>query len=233
MKTTLASLLILSLVSAFPASAEDADTALVTDLEKALTGILAVCKKSSDSDACILNKVERERSLYDGFLDDTTPGAWPEADIIGFTFYHVARAIAEEQIRCNSLEPTAKQSCFDQVPILKQHARDEARHLLIAKGTAYGEREAAQRNARDRQLQREYLEAKGKQEQQDREDRREAAALLGLGLALSGGGPFRVPMAPVYQAPAFTPAPYQYLAPRQPTNCTSNIVGSYVYTNCY
>ena len=151
---------------------------------------------------------------------------------------HVARAIAEEQIHCNSLEPTAKQSCFDQVTILKQHARDEARHLLIAKGTVYGELEAAQRNARDRQLQREYLEAKGKQEQQDREDRREAAALLGLGLALSGGGPFRVPMAPVYQppvyqAPAFTPAPYQYLAPRQPANCTSNIVGSSVYTNCY
>ena len=69
--------------------------------------------------------------------------------------------------------------------------------------------------------------------ERDREDRREAARLLGLGLALSGGGPFRVPMAPVYQAPAFTPAPYQYLAPRQPTNCTSNIVGSSVYTNCY
>ena len=47
MKTALATLLMLSLVSAFPASAEDASTAIVTDLENVLTGIFLPVKTST------------------------------------------------------------------------------------------------------------------------------------------------------------------------------------------
>ena len=54
--------------------------------------------------------------------------------------------------------------------------------------------------------------------QQDREDRREAAALNALGLALSGGGPF---------------APRPVLVPRQPAlRCTSLNMSAMTYTEC-
>lgn len=67
-------------------------------------------------------------------------------------------------------------------------------------------------------------------EQQDREDRREAARLFGLGLALSGGGPFRNFSAPL--APAYQPVPVPTYQPRQPTNCTTSFIGNQAYTNC-
>lgn len=55
--------------------------------------------------------------------------------------------------------------------------------------------------------------------QQDREDRREAAAMQALGLALSGGGPF-------------TPAPMP-VAPRPlPLRCTSLNMSTAIYTEC-
>lgn len=54
--------------------------------------------------------------------------------------------------------------------------------------------------------------------EQDRENRREAAALNALGLALSGGGPF---------------APRPVLAPRQPAlRCTSLNMSAMTYTEC-
>lgn len=67
-------------------------------------------------------------------------------------------------------------------------------------------------------------------EQQDREDRREEARLFGLGLALSGGGPFRnfsAPPAQVYQS---VPVPITPL--RRPTLCTTDVMGSSAYTTC-
>lgn len=54
--------------------------------------------------------------------------------------------------------------------------------------------------------------------QQDREDRREAAAMMGLGMALSGGSPFDRPV------PARVPRPA--------LQCTSATIGTATYLNC-
>ena len=100
---------------------------------------------------------------------------------------------------------------------------------MIAKGTAYGERKAAQRNARDRQRQREYLEAQGEQE-------REFVDRQVLGMILGGGGLVRpLPSQPMYQPPLPVPlAPVITITPpRQPLNCTSQAAGNMLYTNCY
>ena len=55
--------------------------------------------------------------------------------------------------------------------------------------------------------------------QQDREDQHEQAALMGLGMALSGGGPFT----PRPVAPAVRPLTLQ---------CTSATIGTATYLNC-
>jgi len=57
--------------------------------------------------------------------------------------------------------------------------------------------------------------------QQDREDRRNAAAMQALGLALSGGGPT------FYEPPPVLPR-YQ-----SPTRCYGTESGSALYVNCY
>lgn len=54
-------------------------------------------------------------------------------------------------------------------------------------------------------------------EERDRADRREQAALIGLGMALSGGGPFQARPAPL-RAPAL--------------RCTSLVMGASAYTEC-
>jgi hypothetical protein len=70
-----------------------------------------------------------------------------------------------------------------------------------------------------------------RQREEDREDRREAAALQALGLALSGGGPMRS-YAPVYQPPVMQPfTPYQP-SPRTRMNCLSQQYGNQTMTNC-
>lgn len=57
-------------------------------------------------------------------------------------------------------------------------------------------------------------------EQQDREDRREAARMQALGFALSGGGPnFAVPQTAVTPRPPFL-------------TCTSQTIGTQTYLNC-
>lgn len=174
---TLATLLMLCLISAHPANATDTPPAIVTELENTLNGIITSCRSSGDTDSCILTKIERKRSLYDVFLDKTVPAAWPEVDIVSFMFFHVARQVAQEQIHCNSLEASSKQSCLEQIPTLISDAREEARHLLIDKGGVYGKRQAMERNAQDRELQRQNVEAQ-----------LEMARQQALGMALFGSG---------------------------------------------
>jgi hypothetical protein len=59
--------------------------------------------------------------------------------------------------------------------------------------------------------------------QQAREDQREQAALMGLGMALSGGGPFAPrPVAPVAPVAPIRPA----------LQCTGAQIGTTTYLNC-
>ena len=133
------------LQSEIHANTSDISSGIEADLENALKAIITRCKSSDNVDTCILTKVESKRSFYEAFLDKTAPAAWPDVDIISFSFFHVTQKIAQEQIRCNALESSAKQSCLEQIPTLVSDARDEARHILIGKGTAYGNRQAAER----------------------------------------------------------------------------------------
>jgi hypothetical protein len=228
MKSILTSLLTLCLLSAIPANATDPPSGIETELENTLKGIITSCKSSDNADTCILTKIEHKRSLSEAFLDRTAPAAWPDVDIISFIFFHVTRQISQEQIHCNSLEASAKQSCLEQIPTLVSDARDEARHILIDKGTAYGNRQAAERNTHDRQRQQEDVAAQ-------REQELERARIQALGMFLGSGGFMRpVPSQPAYQPPPpiqYAPA-YQVPPPRPPVNCTSNRVGAYTYTNC-
>lgn len=171
----------LSLFSAITAYADEPPSATEIELARTLQRIIDTCKTANDPDACTLDKVEKKRLFYESFLERTAPAAWPDVDITSFVYFHVVRQIAKEQIRCNALEASTKQACLDQVPLLIADAREEARHLLIAKGESYGNRVAAERNARD-----------GRRRQEDaneqREHERELARIQAAGRALQGYG---------------------------------------------
>jgi hypothetical protein len=69
-----------------------------------------------------------------------------------------------------------------------------------------------------------------RQREEDREDRREAAALQALGLALSSGGPMRTYPAPIWQP---VPLPGNSMqVPRMRTLCSSQQMGNQTFTNC-
>jgi hypothetical protein len=211
-----------------PATADE-KSQIETELESTLQAIVTRCKTASDPDSCILEKIEKKRRLYEVFLDETAPAAWPDLDIISFIFFHIAQQIGTEQIRCNSLEASAKQLCADQLPALVTDAREDARHLLIAKGAAYGKREAAERHAQDRRRQQESANAQ-------REHEMDLARIRALGMFLGNGGFMRpVPSQPAYQPPppvSVPPLMYQP-APRPPVSCSSRMAGQTVYTDCY
>lgn len=87
--------------------------------------------------------------------------------------------------------------------------------------TLYEDR-VAQRNAADRER-REQQAQERQYREEDREDRREAARMQALGMFL-GSRPFS------WQQPIQT---YQPPPVRPPVNCTTNVIGSQAYTNCY
>jgi len=74
--------------------------------------------------------------------------------------------------------------------------------------------------------------------QREQEDRREAARLQALGMALSGGGPrFTPPTWTPYAPPPVSVPPPMYqpapVRPLPPVSCTSRAVGQQLYTDCY
>ena len=226
----LIALIAVFMLSTVLAVADEAPSTLETELEMMLKHIIEGCNVSNNADACIVEKIEKKRTLYESFLDKTAPAAWPDVDIISFTYFHVVGEIAKEQVRCNAMEASEKQTCLQQVPMLISDARDHARHLLIAKGEAYGKRQAAAQNARRLDMQQQEYE------RQMELARIQAAgqALLGLGI---GGGLFRNTTAPT--APLYQPSPVPALpfaaptAPVPPVSCSSRQVGSVVHTDCY
>lgn len=102
-----------------------------------------------------------------------------------------------------------------------------------------------ERRAEERRSYRHWVESLPPERQaleEQREHEQNLARTQALGLALMGGGPFQpfqYRSTPVYTPPAFTPPYYTapaYAAPptiQRPQHCTSNVVGSSVYTNCY
>jgi hypothetical protein len=218
-------LLIVFLLPAVPANAEETPSTIESELETTLKRIVDNCKAATDSDACILEKLEKKRRFYEAFLDKTAPAAWPNADIIPFIFFYVTQHLAKEQIRCNSLEASVKQSCLEQAPMFISDAREEARHLLISKGEAYGKRQAAERNIRDLQQREHEMELARMQAV--------GQALLGLGV---GGGLFKNPVP--LPGPTYQPSPLPILPLPQPrtavppVSCSNRQVGSVVHTDC-
>jgi hypothetical protein len=88
---------------------------------------------------------------------------------------------------------------------------------------------ADEKYQKDKQARQDWLNRMGPEER-SRQDRRDAAAMLGLGMALSGSRPFQS-LAPSNQAPAYPIMPLPQID-RPSMNCTSNTVGQQTYTNC-
>jgi hypothetical protein len=75
-----------------------------------------------------------------------------------------------------------------------------------------------------------HLSPEQQAREEDRQDRRQAAALQALGLALSSGGPMRS-----YPVPVFQPVPLpgnSMQAPRLRTTCTSQQIMNQTITSC-
>jgi hypothetical protein len=67
-------------------------------------------------------------------------------------------------------------------------------------------------------------------EERDRQDRRDAAAMIGLGLALQGSRPFQS-TTPFMNQPTYPIVPITPVF-RPPVTCLSNTVGGQTYTQC-
>jgi hypothetical protein len=237
------SLLVLFLLAVNSVLATETPSPIEVELGSELQGIEERCKSTTGPDSCILEKLEKKRRLYELFLDNTAPPAWSDVDVISFGFFHVAQQIAKGQIRCSSLGPSARQSCFEQISSIISGAREEVRQLLMGKGGISGRLEAAEKSAKERQPQDEYSAEQVRREmelarerrlsqaeiQAQREHELELARIQALGLMMQGRGLFQQPPAPIYTPPPPIPAPE---IPRA-RNCTSNIIGNQVYTNCY
>lgn len=226
------SILILLLLHVEPTHATETPSPIEVELQSTLQGVVTSCKSTVDPNVCILEKLEKKRKLYELFLEKTAPAAWSEVDVISFIFFHVSQQIAKEQIRCSSLESSAKQSCVEQIPTVIPDAKEEARHFLIGKGEAYGKREAAELKERKSQQTGDHARVQRNYEQelaQQHEHEKELARIQALGMILGNSGLFRAPQSQLYTPPPPIPAPE---IPKT-RNCTSSVIGNQVYTNCY
>ena len=210
-------------------------------LDANLSSITA-CKEQPNFRQCLIEAASQELAIHEKLLESLKPPAWTSSLGLRYTNMYWQRARLREVVGCETLAAAEKATCHkkmtDEIDRTYLEAWNAFRYIALHIAKEHMEREGRRLAARQREIFSHEQQLRQEESRAQREHELELARIQALGMALSGGGPFRIPMAPVYQppvyqAPAFTPAPYQYLAPRQPTNCTSNIAGSYVYTNCY
>ena len=216
-------------------------TPLASSLEKVLQVQIEACKSTPDLDACLLKSLDNERAQLSRYLDTLEPAlGWD--DDVRFALFHIMLKTAEGESRCESLDPTSKPACLEQIPMIMSRVTEEALRDLSDTRTYRASHHVTLRN----------LEVERRIEAQREHDkelaRNEATARRLQGFALRGGPPSNTFNAAQYQpmarAPFYEPFPASYLPPLPiapspinpappPVSCATRNVGRTLYTDCY
>ena len=170
---------------------------------------------------CLLEAADQELAIHEHLFESLKPPAWPSSAGTRYAITHALRATMRAFIGCESLASAEKETCMKKI--------DEKNDLLLEGRIAYLEKGLEQVGrhlaARDRKIRSRDQQLRAEESRSQREHELELARIQALGMFFGSGGfrGMREPISPMYQ-----PQPV-----RPPVNCTTNMIGSSAYTNCY